>query len=857
MFHRIRTKLGGYRARLRPRQRGKLLAHWVLTQWKAASSAQYRQAIKRRRQHLQQYGIAQPLKGRERVLMICEASIPQCLKYRVRQRQESLSLLGVSSSWLPWQDQQGCLNALQCHSAVIFYRTPLLPGVERLVQEARRLKLPISWEVDDLIFDTAEIRANPSLQDLDRHMFQGLLKGAGLYRHALEMADRGIASTAALAEAMAEVKRLSVDVIHNGLDRETLKIAEELSLRQQDCDSEIDSKVTVCRIVYGSGTNTHNHDVLEATEALLALLHDRPNVRLRIIGELKLPVGFQAVCSQIERFQARDYRSYLALLAECQINLAPLSANRFNDCKSNIKWLEAAAIGIPTVCSPRAEFMDAVVDGVNGLVCTTTQEWRTGLEMLVDEPKLRQNMGAAARQTAHTRYGPEALALREVDKWRRQALSNAPDVSQSNRRMRVLSLNVYYAPQSFGGSTLVAEQVNSWLADYGNAEVGVFCLMPPAMAAGKGLHRFTVGKVQVFGVPSHLAPPESGSQPDASSKELLEQFASVLDGFKPDLIHVHCIQGIGLGVLELAVKRDIPYIITLHDAWWLCALQFMLNAEGEYCDQKQINHDVCADCTSRPKLVKTRAARMRNSLNGAKALLAPSQFFVDLFAANGFQGVRLNRNGIVPSRTDANEKRSNESNTEMHQGLDSQPIRFGYLGGNVAIKGFNEIQKVFRQLGDTYPGLELVLVDNTMNLGHPSYFAHHLQGLKNIRVLPAFTQDSAESFYGQIDVLLFPTRWKESFGLAIREALARGRWVISTDAGGTVEDLKDGENGRIIPFGDRGEALHEAVVEACERVRRWRKCPSLRPSTAIRSFSEQAEELLTIIQELLGKRRLP
>ena len=72
-----------------------------------------------------------------------------------------------------------------------------------------------------------------------------------------------------------------------------------------------------------------------------------------------------------------------------------------------------------------------------------------------------------------------------------------------------------------------------------------------------------------------------------------------------------------------------------------------------------------------------------------------------------------------------------------------------------------------------------------------------------------------------------------------------------------MEDLEDGVNGRIIPFVDRGEALSEAVLEASARVRQWRLNPGLRPTTAIRSCSEQAEELLSIIQDVLETRQLP
>lgn len=184
--------------------------------------------------------------------------------------------------------------------------TPLLPGVEQLVREARRLKLPVSWEVDDLIFDAAVLHATPTLRELDHHSFRGLLKGAGLYRRALQRADRGIASTPALGQAMAAVGGFPVDVIHNGLDTETLNIMEELRLHHPGCDRELDTQAAVCRVVYGSGTNTHNQNVLVATEALLALLRDRPHLRLRIVGDLKLPPSFKTVSNQIERFHARD-----------------------------------------------------------------------------------------------------------------------------------------------------------------------------------------------------------------------------------------------------------------------------------------------------------------------------------------------------------------------------------------------------------------------------------------------------------------------------------------------------------------------------------------------------------------------
>ena len=844
---RLKAKLRALLQRGRPKQRLKHAVHQAGCMWKTATSKGYRQAMARLKQQQRCYGMAEPLVGSRRILIICEASIPQCFKYRVAQRQEALALLGVQCNWVPWQDTIGCLNALQHHEAVIFYRTPLFAAVQQVLDEARRLRMPVHWEVDDLIFDADVLRATPTLQQLDWRTFRGLIKGARLYRNALLAADRGIASTECLGAAMQAAAGVPVTVIHNALDRETRELSTSLATIQATTQQQAKRAL---RIGYGSGTNTHNLDFLEASEALLEVLRESPDTILRIIGDLQLPKQFDAVEDQIERHKGTSYEHYLRLLADCDINLAPLESSTFNDCKSNIKWIEAAALGIPSVCSARAEFCHAINHGVNGLLCNNKHEWRMALRLLLDDEGLRQRMGQAAKTSAMERYSSEQIADREVRGWlTRNSVLNLPALNKQNTP-KVLSLNVYYAPQSFGGATLVAEHLNQELLATGSAEIAVFCVIPDAVAGGKALHRYSPGELQVFGVPAHLTMQGSRGDAESSSEAVIQGFEQVLACFKPDLIHVHCIQGIGLGVLDLAREQNIPYIITLHDAWWLCARQFMLTPEGNYCGQHKIDPAVCAACTQQPNWVDQRSESMRNALDNAKVLLAPSQFFLELYKANGFRNVRLNRNGVAPS------KGIDPSDLEAGQLTAGKNIRFGYLGGNVAVKGFDLVQLAFRQLSKQQE-LELVLVDNAMNLGFPSYFAVDLLGMGNVRVMPGFAPDAADSFYGQIDVLLFPTRWKESFGLAIREALQRGIWVITSDAGGTVEDLVDGVNGRVIPFGDAGEALFAAILEAKERVEAWRADPQLRPSTRVRHYGEQAKELAGVIKAVTGAGQEP
>ena len=53
-------------------------------------------------------------------------------------------------------------------------------------------------------------------------------------------------------------------------------------------------------------------------------------------------------------------------LANVDLNIAPLQDNVFTNCKSELKYFEAAAAGTVTIASPTYAFRNSIVDGVNG-----------------------------------------------------------------------------------------------------------------------------------------------------------------------------------------------------------------------------------------------------------------------------------------------------------------------------------------------------------------------------------------------------------------------------------------------------------------------------------------------------------
>ena len=102
------------------------------------------------------------------------------------------------------------------------------------------------------------------------------------------------------------------------------------------------------------------------------MLAARPQARLRLGGHLLPHPALAAVADRIERLPFLPWHEMLAVLATADVQLAPLRLDDpFSDAKSEVKYLEAGALGVPTVASPTDAFRRVIRHGVNGLLAAT------------------------------------------------------------------------------------------------------------------------------------------------------------------------------------------------------------------------------------------------------------------------------------------------------------------------------------------------------------------------------------------------------------------------------------------------------------------------------------------------------
>ncbi|MCZ8286466.1 MAG: glycosyltransferase family 4 protein, partial [Bacteroidia bacterium] len=100
--------------------------------------------------------------------------------------------------------------------------------------------------------------------------------------------------------------------------------------------------------------------------------------------------------TEVENLQAFD------------IGIMPLPDDEWVKGKCGLKGLSYMACGVATVMSPVGVNADIIQHQANGLLAATEAEWFDALAYLIENPAIRERLGAAGRQTVVEKYSVEA-----------------------------------------------------------------------------------------------------------------------------------------------------------------------------------------------------------------------------------------------------------------------------------------------------------------------------------------------------------------------------------------------------------------------------------------------------------------
>jgi len=409
--------------------------------------------------------------------------------------------------------------------------------------------------------------------------------------------------------------------------------------------------------------------------------------------------------------------------------------------------------------------------------------------------------------------------------------------------VRVLLVSHRYPPANSAGTEVYTALVAARLQAAGE-EVEVFCAEKAIGEPDRSLRvREHEGvRVHEFVNNLHL----TGLRETWELPEAERAFGTVLDEFRPDVVHINHLMYLSLGCLREASSRGVPVVFTLHDLWLSCPRWGQrLGWDGVLC--REVDLARCGECMGHTKFAQTsmeerisgwlvrlkettgldlaeaarqarrivaehgtedeptqefaaelgeavreRDAGVRALVAGVERFLSPSRFVADELVRWGLERERVEHLGTGLAK--------GETPPRVPRG---DVVRVRFLGSLIPSKGAHVLVDAWSRLSaEARARGELVL------FGPPGHDAAYTADLERAvaesgaRWGGMLRREEVPQELAQTDLVCLPSLWFENLPLVVLEARAAGVPLLVSDLGGLSEAVGDSEGGWRFAAGD-------------------------------------------------------
>lgn len=376
------------------------------------------------------------------------------------------------------------------------------------------------------------------------------------------------------------------------------------------------------------------------------------------------------------------------------------------------------------------------------------------------------------------------------------------------------------------------------------------------------------------------------------------EFEHFLDVVNPDIVHFQHLVQLSASMIEVAKRRAIPTILTLHDFWFLCPQVQLLTNDNQICYGPELKVK-CANCEKifpnarrlqgsesfhdrkvkflkcppaplktvkkllpwkikaafkekflkpqatiscltpdmRADMIAKRWTFLRDMLQKVDVILAPSRFLMEKFVDYG-----IDRNKIFHLGYGIEDRPFNNFSKEP-----SNKFRFGFVGNVSEHKGIRVLIRAFNKIKTNRVALL------TFGPYNQSYFSKLEKDLKmDSRIIfhGPFDNREISSVFSKIDVLVYPSIWYENQPIAILEALLAKIPVITSNLGGMAELIQDGVTGLLFEVGNSDDLCQKmmSLIDDSQLLRKLSQSPR-----RVKTIEKNAEELNEIYDSLLKR----
>lgn len=344
--------------------------------------------------------------NRNNTLSVCallpypEQSVPS-QRYRIEQWRPFLEEEGITVDFLPFADrklagllyQQGRVMAKSAkmtarfisrfshiaaarrYDAVFIHRAACLAGPALHERVIAMLGKPVIYDFDDAIFLLHTTKSNRRF---------GWLKFPAKTAAICRLSAHVIVGNSFLAD-YARRHNSNVTIIPSSID------TDHYQPRQKSRTNR--------RVIVGWTGSSTSQTHLEMFAPVLREIVARRKVEIRVISDREpqlegVPYAWRRWSAETETKDLNDL----------DIGIMPMPDDNWSRGKCSMKALQYMALGIPAVCSAVGMNCELIEHERNGMLATTSEEWVSCLEALIDDSSLREKLGAQARKTVEAHY---------------------------------------------------------------------------------------------------------------------------------------------------------------------------------------------------------------------------------------------------------------------------------------------------------------------------------------------------------------------------------------------------------------------------------------------------------------------
>lgn len=363
--------------------------------------------------------------------------------------------------------------------------------------------------------------------------------------------------------------------------------------------------------------------------------------------------------------------------------------------------------------------------------------------------------------------------------------------------MRVLQLASLYPPKALGGAEVSARNLSELLASAGHEVMVVRAAdlgeapgieeLAPNIRIAKLVTPHTYPVFRFYDAPTIRKP--LWHLQDHFHPGARKAFGSILDEFRPDLVNVHLVQGLGYPLLREIAARRIPVNYVLPDLGLACVRMSMFK-NGKDCRRQ------CASCqlSSRYKLDLLRP-------QSSVSFVSPSRANMETLArhfpiADYPNAIILNPNTYPRPSADRTE---------------SPTLRLLYAGRIHETKGVELLLEAVAMLASDHDISIAIAGKGQQEEALRARFGGELW----CNFLGFLSHAELSDRMMQSDLLCIPSIWAENSPGVVIQALGLGLPVMGSARGGIPELVRHGRNGALVDEATP-EAWRDAIKFALE-----------------------------------------